>query len=180
MSEQGEPEELSRRAFFLRALTGIAGAFTAAVAIPVVGFGTAPFWRSKEPFSLTSHAVTPALRASGWSPAGKLADFTVGEPRLVTLTREVVDGWVKEEANVACFVLRTGEAEAVAFDHHCTHLGCPLAWSDGAKRFLCPCHGGAFDIAGKVVAGPPPRPMLSYASRVEGDEIMIGALEAGA
>jgi menaquinol-cytochrome c reductase iron-sulfur subunit len=180
MTDQGGTEELSRRTFFLRALTGIGAAFTAAVAIPVIGFGSAPFWRSKAPISLLSHAVTPALRPTGWTSAGKLADFTIGEPRLVTLSRQVVDGWVKGEADVACFVLRTADSEAVAFDHHCTHLGCPLAWSTGAKRFLCPCHGGAFDVTGKVVAGPPPRPMLAYASKVEQGEIMVGALEAGA
>lgn len=180
MSDQGGGQALSRRAFFLRALTGIGAAFTAAVAIPVIGFGTAPFWRSKGPISLLSHAVTPALRASGWCSAGKLADFTIGEPRLVTLSRQVVDGWVTGEADVACFVLRTADSEAVAFDHHCTHLGCPLAWSAGAKRFLCPCHGGAFDVTGNVVAGPPPRPMLTYASKVEQGEIMVGALEEGA
>lgn len=180
MTDQGGKEELSRRTFFLRALAGIGGAFTAAVAIPVIGFGTAPFWRSKAPLRLTSNAVTPVLRSSGWASAGKLDDFKVGDPRLITLSREVVDGWVKGQDEVACYVLRTGEAEAVAFDHHCTHLGCPLAWSEGAKRFLCPCHGGAFDVTGKVVGGPPPRPMLTYETKIESGEIMVGSLEAGA
>jgi menaquinol-cytochrome c reductase iron-sulfur subunit len=180
MSDKGGVEELSRRTFFLRALAGIGGAFAAAVAIPVIGFGSAPFWGAKSPLSLLANSVTPALRSSGWSSAGKLDDFKVGEPRLITLRREVVDGWVKGQAEVAVYVLRTGQSEAVAFDHHCTHLGCPLAWSSGAKRFLCPCHGGAFDATGNVVAGPPPRPMLTYASKVEQGEIMVGSLEEGA
>ena len=180
MSNQGGTEEFSRRTFFLRALAGIGGAFAAAVAIPVIGFGTAPFWREKPQLNLLASAVTPALRASGWSSAGRLDDFTVGEPRLVTLSRQVVDGWVKGEAEVAVYVLRTGLSEAVAFDHHCTHLGCPLAWSGGAKRFLCPCHGGAFDATGNVVAGPPPRPMLAYDIQVAQGEILVGALAEGA
>lgn len=180
MSDERAAEELSRRTFFLRALTGIGGAIAAAVAIPVIGFGSAPFWRAKAPLSLLSNAVTPVLRSSGWSSAGKLGEFIVGEPKLVTLSRDVVDGWVKGEAQIACFVVRTGESEAVAFDHHCTHLGCPLAWSGGAKRFLCPCHGGAFDATGKVVAGPPPRPMLTYEAKVEQGEILVGSLQAGA
>lgn len=180
MADQGGAEELSRRSFFIRALAGIGAAFTAAVAIPVIGFGTAPGWRAKAGLRLTSHAVTPALRSSGWSSAGKLDDFKVGEPRFVTLSREVVDGWVRGQEEVACYVLRTGDAAAVAFDHHCTHLGCPLAWSGGAGRFLCPCHGGAFDATGKVVAGPPPRPMLTYETKIESGEVMVGSLEAGA
>jgi menaquinol-cytochrome c reductase iron-sulfur subunit len=180
MSDQGGAEELSRRTFFLRALAGVGGAFAAAVAIPVIGFGSAPFWQARAPLRLLSSAVTPALRPSGWTTAGKLDDFTIGEPRFITLTREVVDGWVRGEAEVACYVVRTGPSEAVAFDHHCTHLGCPLAWSDGAKRFLCPCHGGAFDVRGQRVAGPPPRPMMTYATKVEQGEVMVGSLEEGA
>lgn len=180
MSDSGGGEELSRRSFFLRALAGIAAAFTAAVAIPVIGFGTAPGWTAKAGLRLTSNAVTPALRPSGWSSAGKLDDFKVGEPRFIALTRDVVDGWVKSQEEVACYVIRTGDAQAVAFDHHCTHLGCPLAWSAGAGKFLCPCHGGAFDATGKVVAGPPPRPMLRYETKIESGEIMVGSLEAGA
>jgi menaquinol-cytochrome c reductase iron-sulfur subunit len=178
MTHQPGPDDLSRRALFVKALAAIGGVFAAAVAVPVIGFGTAPFWRAKGDLRLISRAVTPALRATGWASAGNLADFTVGEPRLVTLSREVVDGWVKGEDRVACYVVRSGDAAAVAFDHHCTHLGCPLAWSGGAKRFLCPCHGGAFDVTGAVVAGPPPRPMLTYETRVENGEVMIGSLQA--
>lgn len=36
----------------------------------------------------------------------------------------------------------------------CTHLGCvPLQKED---RFFCPCHGGHYDLAGRVWKGPPP------------------------
>lgn len=180
MSDRGGADELSRRRFFIRALAGIGGAFAAATAIPVIGFGSAPFLRVKAPLSLLSSAVTPALRATGWTSAGTLDGFVVGEPRFITLTREVVDGWVQGTAPVACYVLRTAESEAVAYDHHCTHLGCPVAWSAGAKRFLCPCHGGAFDASGEVVAGPPPRPMLRYETKVEQGQILVGSLEPGA
>jgi len=178
MSDPNATQDLTRRAFFVKTLATLGGLLAAAVAVPVVGFGSAPFWRARTDLKLLSTAVTPVLRGSGWASAGKLDDFTVGEPRLVTLTREVVDGWVKQNAHIACYVMRTGETEAVAFDHHCTHLGCPLAWSGGAKRFLCPCHGGAFDATGRVVAGPPPRPMLGYKTKVEAGEIMVGSLQA--
>lgn len=180
MSEPGGADGLSRRTFFLRALAGIGGAFAAALAVPVVGFGSAPFWRAKGPPTILSPAVTPALRATGWASAGALEEFTVGEPRLITLTRTVVDGWVKGEAQVACYVLRDTDMHAVAFDHHCTHLGCPLSWSSGAQRFLCPCHGGAFAANGEVVAGPPPHPMVTYQTKVEQGQIMVGELGDGA
>ena len=33
---------------------------------------------------------------------------------------------------------------------------------EGEGEFLCPCHGGIYDINGTHEAGPPPRDMFSY------------------
>lgn len=48
-----------------------------------------------------------------------------------------------------------------AFSATCTHLGCIVKWAGNEKSFDCPCHGGKFDLAGKVVSGPPPEPLHS-------------------
>jgi Rieske Fe-S protein len=47
----------------------------------------------------------------------------------------------------------------------CAHLGCPVRWivNEGKGQFLCPCHGGIYDINGGWVGGPPPRGMYHYA-----------------
>jgi Rieske Fe-S protein len=47
----------------------------------------------------------------------------------------------------------------------CAHLGCPVRWlinTDGKGEFLCPCHGGLYDINGTYEGGPPPRDMYRY------------------
>lgn len=46
----------------------------------------------------------------------------------------------------------------------CAHLGCPVRWviRGGEGEFLCPCHGGIYDINGGWVGGPPPRGMYHY------------------
>ena len=55
----------------------------------------------------------------------------------------------------------------------CAHLGCPVRWlvnTEGHGEFLCPCHGGIYDINGGWVGGPPPRGMYRYAQvKVEED-----------
>ena len=55
----------------------------------------------------------------------------------------------------------------------CAHLGCPVRWlvnTDGEGEFLCPCHGGIYDINGGWVGGPPPRGMYHYTKvKVEED-----------
>jgi Rieske Fe-S protein len=44
----------------------------------------------------------------------------------------------------------------------CAHLGCPVRWFPDKEEFLCPCHGGLYDINGGYVGGPPPRGMYRY------------------
>jgi Rieske Fe-S protein len=46
----------------------------------------------------------------------------------------------------------------------CAHLGCPVRWVvvEDKGEFLCPCHGGIYDINGGYVGGPPPRGMYRY------------------
>jgi Rieske Fe-S protein len=53
----------------------------------------------------------------------------------------------------------------------CAHLGCPVRWivNEGEGEFLCPCHGGIYNINGEYVAGPPPRGMYSYTHEVRED-----------
>jgi len=45
----------------------------------------------------------------------------------------------------------------------CTHMAiCQLEWRPERRQLLCPCHGGAFDVHGNVVQGPPSIPLASY------------------
>ena len=50
----------------------------------------------------------------------------------------------------------------VAFSGKCPHLGCGYKWRTHKTRgqvFLCPCHLSLYDVAGKVLDGPAPRPL---------------------
>ena len=37
----------------------------------------------------------------------------------------------------------------------CTHAGCIVAWNNAEKSWDCPCHGGRYDVGGRVLTGPP-------------------------
>lgn len=61
--------------------------------------------------------------------------------------------------------IRTVEENLNVLSNSCAHLGCPVRWlvnADGEGEYLCPCHGGIYDINGGWVAGPPPRGMYRY------------------
>lgn len=56
----------------------------------------------------------------------------------------------------------------------CTHLGCTVAWQEGAAEFYCPCHEGRFDAFGEPVAGPPVIPLEQIAVRIDGETVVVG------
>jgi len=56
----------------------------------------------------------------------------------------------------------------------CTHLGCIVKWVPEKDEFLCPCHGGRYSAAGKVLGGPPPKPLETLPVSLVDDEIQVG------
>ena len=65
----------------------------------------------------------------------------------------------------AVVLIRTPN-EVKALSAICTHLGCIVDWDDKKRQMACPCHAGYFDYEGKVVSGPPPKPLPSYKTDV--------------
>ena len=64
--------------------------------------------------------------------------------------------------------------EFVAISTRCMHLGCPVRYTEAAKRFICPCHGGVYDFRGDVSGGPPVRPLDHFYTRVRNGQVEIG------
>jgi menaquinol-cytochrome c reductase iron-sulfur subunit len=54
----------------------------------------------------------------------------------------------------------------IAITSRCAHLGCPVRWVPASERFICPCHGGVYDLQGVRVGGPPPRPLDRFFTRL--------------
>lgn len=56
--------------------------------------------------------------------------------------------------------IRLADGSLVAYSSVCTHLSCTVLWNRDEERIDCPCHDGEFDPRdGRVLAGPPPRPL---------------------
>jgi Rieske Fe-S protein len=76
-----------------------------------------------------------------------------------------------------------------AYDSLCTHLGCQVhynkvataGWENNTQQTFCPCHGGVYDPAtGKVLAGPPPRPLPRIQLEITEDgEIFANGYQSG-
>ena len=61
----------------------------------------------------------------------------------------------------------------VSFSARCPHLGCLVAWNKDHHMFLCPCHGGKFDLEGRNVEGPPPRPLEAFSLRLDDNGYLV-------
>jgi menaquinol-cytochrome c reductase iron-sulfur subunit len=148
----------SRRRFLTRLSLGLTGLITAVVGVPILGYLLGPLVRPVE---------------NEWRVAGKVADWKVGETKLVKIENPASLPWAGTTAESAAWLRRSGDASFVAFSVHCTHLGCPVNWLDDAKLFLCPCHGGVFYADGTVAGGPPPRELFQREWRVEGGRLLV-------
>lgn len=69
-------------------------------------------------------------------------------------------------------VLRNDDG-VVAFSRRCTDLGCLVSWNKEREQFVCPCHQGVFDKAGRNIAGPPPRPLDRFAVIKRGEQLYV-------
>jgi Rieske Fe-S protein len=59
-------------------------------------------------------------------------------------------------------VLEDGDGELHALDARCTHEGCTVRYVPGEALISCACHNARFDLTGRVLAGPPPRPLAKH------------------
>jgi cytochrome b6-f complex iron-sulfur subunit len=66
-------------------------------------------------------------------------------------------------------VFRDADGSVRAFDARCTHEGCTVQYLPGESAIWCACHNARFDTNGRVLSGPPPRPLPRYTTREDED-----------
>jgi cytochrome b6-f complex iron-sulfur subunit len=71
-------------------------------------------------------------------------------------------------------VVHTETGQFKAFFARCTHLGCVVKYdAEGTSQFLCNCHGSTFDLTGKNLTGPAPRPLTPLRVTVEKTSLVL-------
>ena len=70
-------------------------------------------------------------------------------------------------------LIRTASGELRAFSATCTHLDCTVQFKKDAGIIWCACHNGQYDLNGRNIAGPPPRPLDEYRVIVQAEEVLI-------
>lgn len=115
--------------------------------------------------ALTAYLRPPDSREEGVAErivhAGALEDLRVGDGKMV------------RHGETPFYVVRTAQDKVIALSAVCTHLRCMLNYDKERKQMICPCHNGRFDLAGTVLAGPPPRALPGYTVSIRTGEIYV-------
>ncbi len=161
-------ETVTRRRLMVGAANGAGAVAAAAFTLPALGFALAPVFKTL-PFQ--------------WQAVGPPSDFPNDNyiPKVITLVPGI------GEAGKSLAYVRTRNPAIdtepedqynhwIALSSRCMHLGCPVRWVDAAERFICPCHGGVYNLRGMVTGGPPVRPLDRFYTRLNSS---TGLVEIG-
>jgi Rieske Fe-S protein len=148
MERQALTGEIGRRKFLNWFLGTSVGAFLVAVLYPVSRYLIPP--RVEES---TARGVTLSLKPADIKPnSGQIFRFG-SQPGIL---------------------VRTPAGELRAFSAVCTHLSCIVQYRADIGHLWCACHNGHFDLNGKNIAGPPPKPLEQYVVNTRGEQVFIG------
>jgi menaquinol-cytochrome c reductase iron-sulfur subunit len=140
------------------AIASIGGLIGAVIGIPAIAY-----------------IVGPALQqqVAEWIRLGTINKVEPGAPTLFKAVVERQTGWIAGQEEVSAYVLTDDGQNFVAMSNICTHLGCRVRWIPDQEQFFCPCHNGVFGKNGEVIAGPPPRPLDRYETKIEDGVLFV-------
>lgn len=70
-------------------------------------------------------------------------------------------------------LIRKPDGSLAAFSAVCTHLSCTVQFKPDEEIIWCACHNGRYDLTGRNIAGPPPRPLTPFDVNVLNGEIYV-------
>ena len=139
--------EMDRRKFLDWFLGTSLGAFMIAVFYPVSRYLIPPKVEES-----TARTVTLSLKPAEIKPnSGEIFRF----------------------GNEPGILVRTPAGDLRAFSAVCTHLACIVQYRPDLSQIWCACHNGHYDLNGKNISGPPPKPLEQYAVNVRTDQIVV-------
>ena len=136
----------SRRKFVNFLLTTSLGGWLISVLYPVVSYLKPP----KVP-----EANVNSVKA------GTVDTFAINSSAIIKFGRQPV------------ILIRTDSGDFKALSATCTHLDCIVQYKTDTKQIWCACHNGIYDLTGRNVSGPPPKPLKEYAVNVVNNEIIV-------
>jgi Rieske Fe-S protein len=145
MDQETKPG-ITRRSFLDRLLGLGAVAWLGSVLYPVVEFFKTPAQGEAEVTSVVAASIKDLKPNSG-----------------------VVFKFGREPA----ILIRSSDGTLHALSATCTHLECTVQYRSDLQRVWCACHNGMYDLSGRNISGPPPRPLSEYKVTLKGDDVVV-------
>ena len=155
-------QDSSRRRFHLGVISTLMGGIGAALGIPAAGYLLVP---------------GSAKKKDDWVEVTDIGKLPDGRPEEIVFQRNRKDGWKILSERTSAWVAKKPDGQVIAFAPSCTHLGCAFHYDEKSNVYLCPCHTSTFDLEGKPLEGPAPRPLDRYRTRIEGGKLLLGSIE---
>lgn len=135
-----------RRDFLKYLISGGVIGFAAIILYPLIEYLKPPKQREVE--------VSSVL-------VGKTSDFETDSGKIIRF------------GNKPVIVIHTSENNFRAFSAVCTHLECTVQYRRDMHLIWCACHNGKYDLNGRNISGPPPRPLEEFRVVIKGEEIYV-------
>lgn len=125
-------------------------------------------WLASVLYPVASFLKPPKVAEANVSAVkvGPVVEFAPGSSQIVKFGRTPV------------LLVRLDTGEFRAFAATCTHLDCTVQYRSDKKDIWCACHNGVYDLLGRNVSGPPPRPLEQFVAKEVEGEIVVSRLEA--
>lgn len=184
-AEREELERFPRNKFLELSTLGLGAVVGAAVTVPVAGFVIGP-------------SFTKERNRDEEIDLGPLENYPEGEWKVATFHSKEREGDVSLRTAFVRYngPLDNGEPSFTIISNRCVHLGCPtqpggptdeeaaveVQTDSGTVRlipsqpasFVCPCHGGSYDIEGNRTAGPPVRALDRFSYSIIDGKLVLG------
>jgi menaquinol-cytochrome c reductase iron-sulfur subunit len=161
-----EGETITRRRFMTVGGQTAGAVAAASFLLPALGFAIGPIFKSN-PAHWESVGPENMFVANNYTPVVLTVTPSIGEAGKTTV-------YVRRFNALLDVDPPDKGTPYIAISSRCAHLGCPVRWVDAAERFICPCHGGVYDLLGRRVGGPPVRPLDRFYTRVSNGNVELG------
>ena len=130
----------------------------------ILGAG-ATAWFASILYPISKYLIPPDIADANVTSieVGPEIEFKRGSSKIVRFGRKPV------------IIIRRKNGDLKAFAATCTHLDCNVQFKNETEQIWCACHNGFYDLEGKNISGPPPRPLAKYIVRVARGIIVISS-----
>jgi len=96
-----------------------------------------------------------------------------------SLDAGLVEAFKKNTAKIMRFgrkpviIVREKSGDFKALSATCTHLDCTVQYKNDTEQIWCACHNGIYDLEGRNISGPPPKPLTPYNVTIKDEKILV-------